>query len=79
MVLTLGAATRLMSLANIPILAGAVIFNYKQVLASHNYMEFDMALIVLAALILVFFMGGGRFSLDYRRKKADMEASVSPS
>ncbi len=75
-ILVLGAATRIMSIVNIPILAGAVIFNYKNLLNVGNYMELDLAIIALLMLILVFFMGGGRFSLDYRRKKREMEASV---
>lgn len=70
--LTLGAATRIMSLINIPILAGAVIFNYLQMLNSNNYMEFEMALVLLAGLILTCIMGGGRFSLDHRMRALDM-------
>ncbi len=73
-VLMLGAATRIMSMVNIPILAGAVVFNYKNLLNVGNYMELDLAIIALLMLILVFFMGGGRFSLDYRRKKIEAQA-----
>ncbi len=75
-ILILGAATRLMSLVNIPILAGAVIFNYKQLLTADNYMEFEMAIAVLVLLVLVFYMGSGRFSLDYRRKQHELEEHV---
>ena len=68
-ILFLGAATRIMSLVNIPILVGALIFNYKQMLMSHNYMEFEMAIVILVLLTLVFFMGGGWLSLDgYKRR-----------
>lgn len=67
-VLVLGAYTRLMSMLNIPILAGAVIFNYKMMLTSQNYMELPMAIIVLGLLILIFITGSGKFSLDQRQK-----------
>jgi putative oxidoreductase len=68
-VLVAGAYTRVMSLLNIPILAGAVIFNYKKMLTADNYMELEIAIGVLVVLILVFIMGGGRFSLDGKRSK----------
>ncbi|MBL6447315.1 DoxX family protein [Fulvivirga sp. 29W222] len=70
-ILILGAYTRLMSFLNIPILAGAVIFNYKMMLTSDNYMELPMAVIILALLILVFITGSGKFSLDERQKRVD--------
>ena len=60
-----GALTRWMCLLNIPILAGAVIFNYKQMLTAENYMEFPMALVILGLLILVAITGSGKFSLDH--------------
>lgn len=64
-ILMCGAITRWMCLLNIPILAGAVIFNYKQMLTADNYMEFPMALTILLLLILVAITGSGKFSLDY--------------
>jgi uncharacterized membrane protein YphA (DoxX/SURF4 family) len=70
-VLLLGAATRLMSLVNIPILAGAVVFNYKNLLNVENYMELDLAIVALLLLILVFFMGSGQYSLDEMRRRLD--------
>lgn len=75
-VLFLGAATRLMAFVNIPILIGAVIFNIKNLLNVGNYMELDLAIIALVMLILVFFMGAGRFSLDEMRRRADAKAST---
>ncbi|MEP1033749.1 DoxX family protein [Ekhidna sp.] len=64
-ILMCGAITRWMCLLNIPILAGAVIFNYKQMLTADNYMEFPMAMSILVLLILVAITGSGKFSLDY--------------
>ncbi len=75
-ILALGAATRIMSMVNIPILAGAVVFNYQNLLNVGNYMELDLAIIALLMLILTFFMGGGRFSLDYMRKKREMKTTA---
>ena len=75
-VLVLGAATRIMSFVNIPILAGAVLFNYKNLLNVDNYMELDLAIIALVMVTITFFMGGGRFSLDYRKKKAEQQSAV---
>lgn len=66
-ILMCGAMTRWMCMLNIPILAGAVIFNYKQMLTADNYMEFPMAMIILGLLILVAITGSGKFSLDYIR------------
>lgn len=67
-ILTLGAYTRVMSMLNIPIVAGAVVFNYKRLLTAENYMELPVAILVLALLILVFLYGSGRLSLDQRRR-----------
>lgn len=66
-ILMCGALTRWMCLLNIPILAGAVIFNYKKMLTADNYMELPTAIIILALLILIAILGSGKFSLDYVR------------
>lgn len=71
-VLVLGAYTRVMSLLNIPILAGAVLFNLQKLMLQADYMELPVALITLALLVLVFFMGGGEWSLDHKRKGKPM-------
>ena len=74
-ILVLGAATRIMSGVNIPILAGAVLFNVQNLLnVGDNYIELEMAAVALLGCILVFFMGGGRFSLDGRKKRQEIEA-----
>lgn len=67
-ILLFGGYTRLMSLLNIPILAGAVVFNFKKMLLSADYMELPLAIVTLILLIIVFFMGGGEWSLDYKRR-----------
>ncbi|WP_462248047.1 DoxX family protein [Ekhidna sp.] len=68
-ILMCGALTRWMCILNIPILAGAVIFNYKQMLTADNYMEFPMALIVLILLLFIAIVGSGKFSLDYIKEQ----------
>jgi len=67
--IALGCYTRSMSLANIPILAGAVVFEYQHFLTVQNHMNLDMAIIVLVGLVLFFFYGGGRFSIDELRRR----------
>ena len=66
-VLLFGAYTRVMSLLNIPILAGAVVFNYQKMMVSSDT-EFPLTVGILVFLIITFFYGGGEWSLDYKRK-----------
>lgn len=75
-ILMCGAITRGMCLLNIPILAGAVIFNYKQMLTADNYMEFPVAVVVLGLLILVAITGSGKFSLDHIMTQRNKMKSV---
>ena len=73
-----GVLTRWMCLLNIPTLAGAVIFNYKQMLTADNYMEFPMAVIILSLLVLIAITGSGKFSLDYvRDQRLKMKVDLS--
>lgn len=71
-----GLFTRIASLIQVPILIGAVIFvNYpKGFLSVGNHMELEISLIVLAGLITFMVFGGGKFSIDERRRK-----DVSPA
>ena len=62
--IALGAYTRPMSLLNIPILLGAVIFNARSFLTMDDFMELPIAIGVLIVLIVVSFYGGGKYSLD---------------
>lgn len=66
--LALGAATKWMSLLNLPILMGAILFNYKKLLMVENYMELNTTIILTVLLLLLFFMGSGKISLDQMRK-----------
>ncbi len=68
LMLILGAYTRSMCLLNIPILVGAIVFNYKRILTPENYMELPMAIVVLVLLIVLFFFGSGRLSLEQIRR-----------
>lgn len=68
-ILMCGALTRWMCLLNIPILAGAVMFNYLKMLTADNYMELPMAAVVLGLLILIAITGSGKFSLDFVRSQ----------
>ena len=69
--LALGALTRWMSLLNIPILAGAVVFNYEKMLTSGNNLEFPITVALLVLLIGLFVVGSGKFSLDRYKKRED--------
>jgi putative oxidoreductase len=62
--LTLGVASRWMSLLNIPILTGAVLFSYQKMTEGKGYLELETTLGVLAVLLLIFYFGSGRLSLD---------------
>lgn len=62
--LTVGLFTRLAALAQIPVLAGAVVMVHWQdgLLSANQSLEFSA--LVLFLLILVFLFGSGRWSLD---------------
>ncbi len=69
--LIFGLFTRIVSLIQVPILIGAVIFvNYpKGFLSVGNHMELEISLIVLAGLVIFMVFGGGKFSIDEKRRK----------
>jgi uncharacterized membrane protein YphA (DoxX/SURF4 family) len=73
--LVFGLYTRIVSLINLPVLIGAVIFvnSPKGFLSIGNHMELEMSLIVLAGLIVLMIFGAGRYSIDAKRRK-EMEA-----
>ena len=66
-----GLYTRIVSLIQLPILIGAVVFvNYpKGFLSVGNHMELEISLIVLAGLVVFMIFGGGKFSIDEKRRK----------
>lgn len=66
-----GLFTRIVSLIQLPILLGAVIFVNapRGHLALGNHMELWVSLLVLVGLIVFMIFGAGRYSLDARRRK----------
>ena len=65
-----GLYTRIVSLIQIPILVGAIIFvNYPQgFLSLGNHMELEVSVGVLVACIVFVVFGAGKFSIDERRR-----------
>ncbi len=65
-----GLFTRIVSALQIPVLVGAVIFvNYpKGFLSIGNHMELEISLVVLIGLIGCMVFGGGKFSVDEKRR-----------
>lgn len=66
-----GLFTRIASIIQIPILIGAVAFvNYpKGFLSVGNHMELEISLIVLVGLVIFVVFGGGKFSIDEKRRR----------
>lgn len=67
-ILVLGAYTRWMSLLNLPILIGAVVFNIKRISMVDDYIELEMAIIISLLLMVIIYFGSGKLSLENRRK-----------
>ena len=74
-----GLFTRIICLIQLPILIGAVIFvNYpKGFLSLGNHMELEISIVVLVGLVLFMVMGGGRYSVDAKRKREEEAAAQS--
>ncbi|HEX7015231.1 MAG TPA: DoxX family protein [Cyclobacteriaceae bacterium] len=74
-----GLFTRIVCLIQIPILIGAIVFvHYPEgFLSVGNFMNLEIAILVLVGLILFTVFGAGRFSLDARRRM-DIEAATHP-
>lgn len=72
-----GLYTRIACLVQLPILIGAVfLVNYpKGFLFLGNHMELEISLIVLIGLIVFMIFGAGRFSIDAKRRREEMEAT----
>lgn len=69
-----GLFTRIVSVIQLPILIGAVIFvNLPRGILSVGTMELWASILVLAGLVVFIVFGAGRFSLDAKRRK-EMEA-----
>jgi uncharacterized membrane protein YphA (DoxX/SURF4 family) len=74
--IAVGLFTRIVSVIQIPILVGAVVFvNYpKGFLSLGNQMELSTSIIVLIGLVVFVVFGAGKYSIDAKRRK-EMEAS----
>ena len=70
-----GLFTRIVSLIQVPVLIGAIIFvNYpKGFLSVGNHMELEISIIVLLGLIVFIVFGAGKFSIDEKRRKDKVE------
>jgi uncharacterized membrane protein YphA (DoxX/SURF4 family) len=77
--LLLGAYTRWMAIANLPILFGAIIFNTQNFLVMDVHIELGTALIVLAALLAITYFGGGKYSFEeILRRRAAKKNILTP-
>ncbi|HZY82334.1 MAG TPA: DoxX family protein [Cyclobacteriaceae bacterium] len=78
--IVVGLFTRIVSLIQIPILIGAIIFvNYPQgFLSLGNHMELEVSIGVLAACIVFIVFGAGKFSIDERRRHDHDHVTVQP-
>lgn len=73
-----GLFTRIVSLIQMPILIGAVIFvNYKGLFGSS--LELWLSLVVLGGLIVFMIFGAGKYSIDEKRRKDDAAHAHSHS
>jgi uncharacterized membrane protein YphA (DoxX/SURF4 family) len=73
-----GLFTRILSVMNLPILIGAVIFVNapRGFLSVGSHMDLEISLIILAGLIIFTVFGAGKYSLDAKRRR-EMEAKKS--
>lgn len=70
--LSFGLWTRLMSLIQLPILLGAVIFvNSKEFMSAGSKMELEVSIVVLVGLIVFMVFGAGKFSIDEKRRQEE--------
>jgi putative oxidoreductase len=69
--LTFGLFTRFVSVVNLPVLIGAVIFVNapRGFMSVGNHMELEISLAVLAGLIVFIVFGAGRYSIDAKRRR----------
>ncbi len=68
--LAFGIWTRILSLIQLPILIGAVVFvNSKEFMSVGSKMELEISVIVLVGLIVFIIFGAGKFSIDEKRRQ----------
>jgi putative oxidoreductase len=75
--IVVGLYTRIAAALQLPVLIGAVVFvNYpKGFMSIGNHMELYTSIIVLVGLIIFMIFGGGRYSIDAKRRKETEAAS----
>jgi putative oxidoreductase len=75
--LAFGLFTRIVSLIQLPILIGAVIFvNYpKGFLSLGSHMELEISLVILAGLVVFIVFGAGKYSIDEKRRREALETT----
>src|SRR2546427_7790692 len=81
LLLAVGLLTRVAALAQIPILAGAILYVYlPQVMFVEPRQSLEFSALVLFLLILILIHGGGRWSVDYLlSKKSLSESAAAPA
>lgn len=75
-----GLFTRIVTLIQIPILIGAIIFvNYpKGFVSLGDHMELELSIAVLVACIVFVIFGAGKFSIDEKRRHDHDEVTAQP-
>lgn len=75
--IVVGLFTRIACLIQLPILIGAVVLvNYPKGLFSlGNHMELEISLIVTAGLIVFMVFGAGKYSIDAKRRREELDAA----
>jgi putative oxidoreductase len=75
--IVVGLFTRIACLIQLPILIGAVVLvNYPKGLFSvGNHMELEISLIVTAGLIIFMVFGAGKYSIDAKRRREELDAA----
>jgi putative oxidoreductase len=73
--IAVGLFTRIACVVQLPILIGAVfLVNYPKGLFSlGNHMELEISLIVLVGLIVFVVFGAGKYSIDEKRRREELE------
>jgi putative oxidoreductase len=74
-----GLFTRIVSVIQLPILIGAVIFvNYpKGFMSLGNHMELEISVVVLVGLVVFIIFGAGKYSIDAKRRREAEAAQAS--
>jgi putative oxidoreductase len=73
-----GLFTRVVSLIQLPILIGAVIFvnSPKGFLSLGSHMELEISIVVLVGIVVLLIFGGGKYSIDAKRKREEAAEKI---